>query len=161
MGVMWEKLSQLDLENFQFLANDSLYINSYLSSLQIALVSTFLTLLVGFPLAYGMARAPDGVAADAADAGDPAVLDVVPDPRLRVDRHPQAGRPAQPVAAVARPDLEPLEILNTNKAVYIGIVYSYLPFMVLPIYSALEKMDESLSRRRAISAARASARSGR
>ena len=59
--MIWEKLSALDFENFSFLASDSLYINSYLSSLQIALVSTFLTLLLGFPLAYGMARAPDGL----------------------------------------------------------------------------------------------------
>jgi putrescine transport system permease protein len=48
-----------DLENFTFLINDSLYIKSYLSSLQIAFVSTCFTLLIGFPLAYGMARAPE------------------------------------------------------------------------------------------------------
>ena len=39
---------------------------------------------------------------------------------------------------------EPLTILNTNTAVYIGIVYTYLPFMILPIYATLEKLDESL-----------------
>jgi putrescine transport system permease protein len=39
---------------------------------------------------------------------------------------------------------EPLTILNTNTAVYIGIVYTYLPFMILPIYAALERMDDSL-----------------
>jgi len=60
-NVMWEKLGQLDFENFGFLASDSLYINSYLSSLQIAFFSTILTLLLGFPLAYGMARAPSGL----------------------------------------------------------------------------------------------------
>jgi putrescine transport system permease protein len=52
----------LDFENFAFLFGDALYIKSYLSSLQIAFVSTLLTLLIGFPLAYGMARAPDGCA---------------------------------------------------------------------------------------------------
>jgi putrescine transport system permease protein len=132
------------ISRISFLFDDALYIKSYLSSLQIAFVSTLLTLLIGFPIAYGMARAPDESAPDAPDAGDPAVLDLVPDPGLRVDRHPQAGRAAQPVPALARRDRQPLEILNTNTAVYIGIVYSYLPFMVLPIYSALEKMDESL-----------------
>jgi putrescine transport system permease protein len=143
-GVMWEKLSQLDLENFQFLANDSLYINSYLSSLQIALVSTFLTLLIGFPLAYGMARAPDGVR--------PILLMLVILPfwtsfLIRVYAWigilKQEGLLNQLLLWLGLIST-PLEILSTNKAVFIGIVYSYLPFMVLPIYSTLEKMDESL-----------------
>lgn len=60
-GAFWSKVAELDFENFVFLIGDSLYINSYLSSLQIAFVSTLLTLLIGFPLAYGMARAPDGL----------------------------------------------------------------------------------------------------
>ena len=85
-----------------WLTEDALYTRAYLSSLWIALVSTFLVLLVGYPIAYGMARAPKRLAADAADAGHPAVLDVVPDPRLRLDRHPQEGRAAQPAAPVAR-----------------------------------------------------------
>ncbi len=82
--------------------------------------------------------------ADAADAGHPAVLDLVPDPRLRLDRHPQAGGPAQPAPAALRHHRQPLIILNTHTAIFIGIVYSYLPFMILPLYSSLEKMDYSL-----------------
>ena len=51
--------SQLDFENFVFLTDDDLYWKAYLSSLQIAFFSTIFTLLVGFPIAYGMANAPD------------------------------------------------------------------------------------------------------
>jgi putrescine transport system ATP-binding protein len=66
--------SQALAGKLRFLAADDLYIRAYLSSLQIAAISTLLTLLVGYPIAYGMARAP-GLARHAADAGDPAVLD--------------------------------------------------------------------------------------
>ncbi len=116
-----------------------------MTSVIIAAISTLLTLLVGYPdrLRHG-ARAGDDPP-DAADAGDPAVLDLVPDPRLRLDRHPQARGAAQSAAAVASGIIsQPLIILNTYTAIFIGIVYSYLPFMVLPLYSSLEKMDYSL-----------------
>ena len=142
--TMWDKLSRLDFENFAFLAGDSLYINSYLSSLQIAFVSTILTLMIGFPLAYGMARAPLGLR--------PILLMLVILPfwtsfLIRVYAWigilKQEGLLNQFLLWLGVIST-PLEILSTNKAVYIGIVYSYLPFMVLPIYSTLEKMDESL-----------------
>ena len=55
----WNMLSQLDFENFVFLTEDDLYWKAYVSSLQIALISTVLTLIVGYPMAYAMARAPD------------------------------------------------------------------------------------------------------
>jgi putrescine transport system permease protein len=143
-AVIVDKLSQLDLENFIFLAHDSLYINSYLSSLQIAFLSTILTLTIGFPLAYGMARAPEGMR--------PILLMMVILPfwtsfLIRVYAWigilKQEGLLNQLLLWLGVIDT-PLEILSTNKAVFIGIVYSYLPFMVLPIYSTLEKMDESL-----------------
>lgn len=143
-GAFWSKVTELDFENFVFLIGDSLYINSYLSSLQIAFVSTLLTLLIGFPLAYGMARAPDGLR--------PTLLMLVILPfwtsfLIRVYAWigilKQEGLLNQALLWLGVIDT-PLEILSTNKAVYIGIVYSYLPFMVLPIYSALDKMDESL-----------------
>ena len=127
-----------------FLAGASLYINSYLSSLQIAFFSTILTLLVGFPLAYGMARAPDGIR--------PTLLMLVILPfwtsfLIRVYAWigilKQEGLLNQLLLWLGVIDT-PLEILSTNKAVYIGIVYTYLPFMVLPIYATLEKMDDSL-----------------
>lgn len=54
----WEMLGQLDFENFVFLTEDELYWKAYLSSLKIALISTLLTLMAGYPMAYAMARAP-------------------------------------------------------------------------------------------------------
>ncbi len=139
-----EKIGQLDFENFAFLFSDRLYINSYLSSLQIAFFSTLLALTIGFPLAYGMARAPENLR--------PILLMMVILPfwtsfLIRVYAWigilKQEGLLNQFLLWLGVIDA-PLEILSTNIAVYIGIVYSYLPFMVLPIYATLERMDESL-----------------
>ncbi|MCE8008171.1 ABC transporter permease subunit [Aestuariivita sp.] len=137
-------LSQLDFENFIFLTEDDLYWKAYLSSLQIAGISTVLTLLVGFPIAYGMARAaPDW---------RPTLLMLVILPfwtsfLIRVYSWigilANEGYLNQFLLGIGVIS-DPLTILNTQTAVYIGIVYTYLPFMVLPIYSALEKMDDSL-----------------
>ena len=79
-------LGALDFENFEFLMMDDLYYKAYLSSLKIAAISTFLTLLIGYPIAYAMTR-KRGMAPNAFDVGDPAVLDILPDPRLRMDWH--------------------------------------------------------------------------
>jgi len=144
IGGILSDLKELSLENYAFLFSDSLYIKSYLSSLQIALVSTALLLLIGYPVAYGMARAPK--------AWRPTLVMLVILPfwtsfLIRVYAW---------IGILSREGLlntfltwaglidTPLTILSTNIAVYIGIVYSYLPFMVLPLYAALEKMDESL-----------------
>jgi putrescine transport system permease protein len=136
--------SGLDLDTYRFLGSDPLYINAFLSSLKIALVSTVLALLVAFPLAYGMARAPDRLR--------PLLVMLVILPfwtsfLIRV----YAWIGILRTEGLLNQFLlwtgvinEPLAIMNTTTAVYIGIVYSYLPFMVLPIYSTLEKMDESL-----------------
>ena len=137
-------LSELDFENFTFLTTDDLYWRAYLSSLKIAVISTFLTLLVGYPIAYGMART--------APEWRPTLLMLVILPfwtsfLIRVYSWmgilSQEGYLNQLLMGLGLIG-EPLTILNTNTAVYIGIVYTYLPFMILPIYSALEKMDESL-----------------
>ncbi|MGI9391843.1 MAG: ABC transporter permease subunit [Boseongicola sp.] len=139
-----EFFAALDLENYVFLTTDDLYWKAYLSSLKIALLSTFLTLLVGFPIAYGMARAPT--------EWRPALLMMVILPfwtsfLIRVYAWmgilSTEGILNQFLLWIGIID-EPLIILNTNIAVYIGIVYTYLPFMILPIYSTLEKMDDSL-----------------
>lgn len=136
--------SQLDFENFAFLASDSLYWKAYLSSLQIAFISTTATLLVGYPIAYGMARA--------APEWRPTLMMLIILPfwtsfLIRVYAWigilSNEGFLNQILLGLGLID-QPLSILNTNMAVYIGIVYTYLPFMVLPIYAALEKMDESL-----------------
>ncbi len=137
--------SELDFENFKFLTEDSLYWKAYLSSLQIAAISTFLTLLVGYPIAYGMAQS--------SESWRPTLMMLVILPfwtsfLIRVyswigilSNEGFLNQFLQWIGLTS----EPLTILNTNYAVYIGIIYTYLPFMVLPIYSALEKMDESLN----------------
>ncbi len=139
-----EYFAALDFENYVFLTTDDLYWKAYLSSLQIATISTVLTLLVGFPIAYGMARAPA--------EWRPALLMMVILPfwtsfLIRVYAWmgilSTEGLLNQFLLWIGIID-QPLIILNTNTAVYIGIVYTYLPFMILPIYATLEKMDDSL-----------------
>ena len=134
----------LDFENFAFLTTDDLYWKAYLSSLKIAVISTFMTLLVGYPIAYGMSRA--------ADEWRPTLLMLVILPfwtsfLIRVYSWKailaQEGFLNQLLLWTGVIS-EPLTILNTNTAVYIGIVYTYLPFMVLPLYAALDRLDESL-----------------
>lgn len=71
-------------------------------------------------------------------------MDLLPDPRLCLDGAAEKQRRAEQLPAVAGVIDQPLEILHTNLAVYIGIVYAYLPFMVLPIYTALTRIDYSL-----------------
>ncbi|MEZ5778419.1 MAG: ABC transporter permease subunit [Paracoccaceae bacterium] len=136
--------SGLDFENFTFLASDDLYWKAYLSSLQIAAISTLITLCVGYPIAYGMAQAPD--------EWRPTLMMLVILPfwtsfLIRVYSWigilSNEGFLNQFLMWTGVIDT-PLTLLNTNYAVYVGIVYTYLPFMVLPIYSALEKLDGSL-----------------
>ncbi|MFL5336680.1 MAG: ABC transporter permease subunit [Geminicoccaceae bacterium] len=135
---------RLNLSNFLLITQDSLYVRAYLTSIQIAAISTVLTLLVGFPIAYGMAKAPD--------RWRPLLLMLVILPfwtsfLIRVYAW---------IGILKNEGLlnglllwtglisQPLVILQTLTAVYIGIVYSYLPFMILPIYANLEKHDPTL-----------------
>ena len=136
--------SGLDFENFVFLTTDSLYWKAYLSSLKIAVIATIMTLLVGYPIAYGMSRARD--------EWRPTLMMLIILPfwtsfLIRVYSWKailaQEGFLNQILLWLHVIDT-PLTILNTPTAVYIGIVYGYLPFMILPIYSALEKLDGSL-----------------
>lgn len=141
---LWTMLSKLDFENFVFLTEDDLYWKAYVSSLRIALISTVLTLIVGYPMAYAMARAPE--------QWRPTLLMLVILPfwtsfLIRVYAWvgilSSEGFLNQFLLWIGLIDA-PLTILNTNTAVYIGIVYTYLPFMILPIYSALDRLDGSL-----------------
>ena len=148
LGAGWEGFKQfwsaLDLDNYWFLTGDDLYWKAYLSSFQIAFISTVLTLLVGYPLAYAMANAPD--------EWRPALLLLVILPfwtsfLIRIYAWmgilSNEGFLNQFLMWTGITSA-PMTMLNTNFAVYIGIVYAYLPFMVLPIYATLEKMDGSL-----------------
>jgi putrescine transport system permease protein len=140
----WAMLSGLDFENFIFLTEDDLYWKAYLSSLKIAAVSTFVTLLVGFPMAYAMARAPN--------AWRPTLMMLVILPfwtsfLIRVyawvgilSGEGYLNQFLLWIGVIS----EPLKLLNTPFAAYIGIVYTYLPFMILPIYAALDRLDQSL-----------------
>ncbi|WP_164660747.1 ABC transporter permease subunit [Tropicibacter sp. Alg240-R139] len=137
-------LSELDFENFVWLTEDDLYWKAYLSSFKIALIATFFTLLVGYPMAYGMARAPQ--------EWRPTLMMLVILPfwtsfLIRVyawmgilSNEGFLNQILLWLGVIS----EPLTLLNTNKAVYIGIVYTYLPFMILPIYAALDRLDGSL-----------------
>ena len=137
-------VAELDFESYFWLTTDSLYINSFLSSLRIAFVSTAIALLVGFPLAFGMARAPARLRYFLVMA---VILPFWTSFLIRV----YAWMGILRTEGFANQFLiwsglidQPLTLLNTNIAVYIGIVYSYLPFMVLPIFATLERQDESL-----------------
>jgi putrescine transport system permease protein len=141
---IWTMLSGLDFENFVFLTQDDLYWKAYLSSLQIAFFSTVLTLCVGYPMAYAMARAPDQWRATLL------MLVILPFwTSFLIRVYAWVGILSGEgflnqfllwIGVISTP----LTILNTNTAVYIGIVYTYLPFMILPIYSALDRLDGSL-----------------
>ncbi|HET7716171.1 MAG TPA: ABC transporter permease subunit [Bauldia sp.] len=139
-----DALREFTVDNYLWLTEDSLYLNAYLSSLRIALLSTFLTLLIGYPIAYGMARTPKKWQATLV------MLVILPfwtSFLIRVYSWigilKKEGLLNQFLLWVGVID-EPLTILNTSWAVYIGIVYSYLPFMVLPLYAALERLDHTL-----------------
>ncbi len=135
---------QLSLENYQALFGEDLYVFSYLNSLKIAGLSTLMALGLGFPMAYGMARAPRAWRAPLL------VLVILPfwtSFLIRVYAWigilKNEGFLNALLLGAGIIDT-PLVILNTDAAVYFGIVYSYLPFMVLPLYATLEKMDLTL-----------------
>lgn len=144
----WEAIKDywaaLDFENYAWLADDPLYVNSFKSSLIIATVSTLIALCVAYPIAYALACSSQKWRALLVTL---VILPFWTSFLIRVYAWigilKTEGLLNQFLLSVGLIS-EPLTILNTNTAVYIGIVYSYLPFMVLPIYAALEKMDFSL-----------------
>lgn len=144
LGRVISQLGDLDFENYLWIAGDSLYINSYLSSLRIAAISTLFTLLVAFPLAYGMARAPTGLRSVLVMM---LILPFWTSFLIRVYAWigilKKEGLLNLALMALGILD-EPLTIHNTTIAVYVGIVYSYLPFMALPIYASLVRLERDL-----------------
>lgn len=137
-------LGALNFDNYILLTKDALYFNAYVTSVVVAAISTVLTLLVGYPIAYGMARAPATIR--------PTLLMLVILPfwtsfLIRVYAWIGILKPEgllNELLLATGIVSQPLIILNTYTAIFIGIVYSYLPFMVLPLYSSLEKMDHTL-----------------
>ena len=134
----------LNLGNYIFLSEDSLYLAAYLGSLKMAFVSTLLCLLIGYPMAYAIARADKDI--------QTVLLLLIMMPTwtailIRVyawmgilSNNGLLNSLLQSIGLIDAP----LQILNTNVAVYIGVVYSYLPFMILPLYANLVKHDQSL-----------------
>ena len=141
-----EKIRELSFANYAYFFSYPLYWKAYLSSVWIAAVSTFIALLVGYPIAYGMARARPSIR--------PILVMLVILPfwtsfLIRVYALIGILKPdglltlaLQSIGILG--DGEQVHIMNTNWAVYVGIVYSYLPFMVLPLYASLEKLDHTL-----------------
>ncbi|NFV80506.1 ABC transporter permease subunit [Magnetospirillum aberrantis] len=130
--------------NFVLLFEDDLYVSAYFQSLTIAGVSTLLCLLIGYPMALAIARARP-------ERRPPLLLLVIlpfwTSFLIRVYAWMGILKDEGLLNGVLMwlgVISEPLVILNTDTAVYIGIVYSYLPFMVLPLYATLEKLDPSL-----------------
>ena len=134
----------LNLGNFALLAEDRFYLEAYLRSLRVAAVSALLCLLIGYPMAYAIARAPER------RRHLLLVLVILPfwtSFLLRV----MAWIGILQEQGVLNGLLlslglvrEPLRLLYTEGAVYLGIVYCYLPFMVLPLYASLAKLDPVL-----------------
>jgi len=131
------------LDNYRLLLADALYVNAYLSSIRIAAISTIFALLIGYPVAYYIARAPEPKRTLLL------LLIILPfwtSFLLRVYAW---------IGFLQRDGLinstliwfglidAPLVMMQTTFAVYIGIVYTYLPFMILPLYANLVKLDEA------------------
>ena len=134
----------LSFDNYVLLGSDPLYVLSYVKSLEIAAFSTLILLIVGYPIAYAIARTPRRVQAVLV------LLTVLPfwtSQLIRIYAWMnilQRDGPLNDFLMALSIVKEPPAWLSTDTAIYIGIVYSYLPFMVLPLYATLEKLDESL-----------------
>jgi putrescine transport system permease protein len=144
--IAWESaFPYLTLENYRFLADDDLYWKGYLNSIRIAAISTILCLLIGYPMALAMARS-SGVWRHI-------ILLMVILPfwtsfLLRIyawmgmlGNNGVINNALMSLGIIS----EPIRMMNTEFAVFVGIVYSYLPFMVLPLFANLEKLDFTLN----------------
>jgi putrescine transport system permease protein len=148
IGEGWAALraavAALSLDNFRLLVSDNLYILSYLRSLVVATVATSILLVIGYPIAYAMSRLPrqwQGIAM---------MLVIVPFWTSFLIRIYAWVNILQHDGLLNRILLalhivsEPVVWLSTDTAMYLGIVYSYLPFMILPLYATLAKMEPAL-----------------
>ena len=146
---LWEWVNgelkwSLNFGNYSYMWEDSLYINAYLSSIKVAAISTLLALFIGYPMAYYIARSPEPRRSILL------LLVVLPfwtSFLLRV----YAWIGILKTKGILNEVLlwsgiidEPLIIMQTDVAVYIGIVYTYLPFLILPLYANLVKLDDTL-----------------
>jgi len=148
LSAGWQGLmdffQRLSLDGYRLLVSDPIYLLSYLKSLKVAALATAMVLVIGYPIAYGMARSPRAL--------QPLLVMLVVLPfwtsfLIRVyawiNILQRDGLLNDLLLALGIVQARP-EWLASDTAIYIGVVYSYLPFMVLPLYATLEKMDESL-----------------
>lgn len=148
LSAGWQALvaafSALSLDNFRLLLSDNLYLMAGLRSLTVAATATALLLLIGYPIAYAMARLPR--------RWQPLAMMLVIVPFwtsflirvyawINILQHD--GLLNQVLLALHIVS-EPVVWLSTDTAMYIGMVYSYLPFMILPLYATLSKLDPAL-----------------
>jgi putrescine transport system permease protein len=148
LAAGWEGLraffSHLTIDGYKLLAADPIYLFSYLKSLEVAALSTAILLLIGYPVAYGIARSPRGL--------QPLLVMLVVLPFwtsflirvyawINILQHDGLLNNVLLALHIVR---TPVAWLSSDNAIYIGVVYSYLPFMVLPLYATLEKLDETL-----------------
>ncbi len=135
-------LGALDGEAYGRLASDRIYLEAFASSLGYAVVATALLLLIGYPMALAMARAPQRI--------QPLLVAAVAVPfwtslLIRTYAWIVILRPEGWLNMIGGQfGLAPASLLYTDAAVYIGLTYAYLPFMVLPLYAALERQDTTL-----------------
>jgi putrescine transport system permease protein len=135
---------KLNFDNYAFLFTDSLYWHAFVNSVKVAFISTVFCLLIGYPMAYGIARARENV------RNVLLLLVILPfwtSLLLRVYAWiglMKANGVINNVLLSLGLIHEPLTMLYTPFAMYVGIVYSYLPFLILPLYANLEKMDWQL-----------------
>ncbi|MGI8524817.1 MAG: ABC transporter permease [Pseudolabrys sp.] len=134
----------LSLDTYVLLGSDAIYLLSYLKSLEVAAVSTAIMLLSGYPVAYGMSRAPRAM--------QPLLVMLVILPFwtsflirayawINILQHDGLLNEVLLSLGIIQ---QPAAWLASDTAIYIGVVYSYLPFMVLPLYAALENIDHEL-----------------
>ena len=134
----------LNLGNYSLLTQDELYISAYFGSLKVAFLSTLMCLVLGFPMAYAITKASK-------ETQNVLLLLIMMPTWTAILIRVYAWMGILSNNGLLNGFLmtmgwinEPLQILNTNLAVYIGVVYSYLPFMILPLYANLVKHDNSL-----------------
>jgi putrescine transport system permease protein len=134
-------MAKLNLGNYIELFNNSLYVDAFISSVKIAAISTLLCLLIGYPMAYTIARMSPSM------RNICLLLVVLPSWISFLIRIyawigilQTNGLMNKTLMAIGIID-SPLQIMNTPTAAYIGIVYAYLPFMILPLYTNLVKFD--------------------
>lgn len=134
----------LNLGNYLLIFEDSLYFHAYMGSLKMAFITTLGCLFIGYPMAYAIARAPKK------NQGLLILLVMLPSwTSFLIRVYAWMGLLSN--NGVINNFLiwlgvisEPIQMLNTNFAVYIGIIYTYLPFMILPLYATLSQLDGSL-----------------